>query len=72
MKKSTCFSLLFLLSIVVVSCAFPFKLYREAFMPKIIKEKYRPFERNIRQCYEGFYTKTLNNTSIFLRKMGIL
>ena len=72
MKKSTCISLLFLLSIVIISCAFPSPLYKEAFMPKIIKEKYRPFERNIRQQYEGFYTQTTNNTSTFLRKMGIL
>ena len=72
MKKTTYISLLFLLSIVIVSCAFPFPVYKEAFMPKIVKEKFRPFERNIRQQCEGFYTKTTNNASTFLRKMGII
>lgn len=72
MNKSTCISLLFLLSIVIISCAFPFRLSKEPFMPKIIKEKYRPLERNVRNKCEGFYAKTSTNASNLLRKFGIM
>ena len=44
----------------------------EPFIPKIIKESYRPLERNIKQNVEGFYSKTTANVSNFLRKFHIL
>lgn len=46
--------------------------YTETFVPKILKEKYRPLERNIRMTYEGFYNKTTNGVSNLFRKFGIL
>jgi hypothetical protein len=62
----------FLLFVIIISCVFSENNYRESFMPKIIKETYRPIERNIRTMYEGFYDKTSTNVSNLLRKIGIL
>ncbi len=46
--------------------------YKEAFIPKIVKETYRPIARNIRMTYEGFYDKTTTDASNLFRKFGIL
>jgi hypothetical protein len=46
--------------------------YKEQFVPKIIKESYRPVARNIRMTYEGFYDKTSTDISNLFRKFGIL
>jgi hypothetical protein len=47
-------------------------VYKESFVPKIVKESYRPIERNIRKTYEGFYSKTSTYISNLSRKFGIL
>ena len=48
------------------------KSYEEPFVPKIVKETYRPIERNFRIRYEGFYDKTSADISNLFRKFGIL
>jgi hypothetical protein len=58
--------------IIILSCAFSENKYKETFVPKIMKETYRPLERNIRRTYEGFYGKTSNGISNLFRKFGIL
>ena len=65
-------SLLFLLLIIIFSCIFVENTYQEAFVPKIVKESYRPIVRNIRMTYEGFYDKTSTDISNLFRKFGIL
>lgn len=72
MNKSLYMSFLFLLMIIIFSCIFSTELYKESFVPKIIKEQYRPIERNIRKTYEGFYSKSSTNISNFLRKIGMI
>jgi hypothetical protein len=56
----------------MLSCAFSKKNYEEAFVPKILKENYRPLERNIRRKLEGFYDKSSTDVSNLFRKIGIL
>lgn len=46
--------------------------YQEGFVPKKMKEFYRPVARNVRVQYEGFYNKSSTSISNFLRKFGIL
>lgn len=48
------------------------KSYDEAFVPKIVKETYRPIERNIRRNFEGFYDKSSTDISNLFRKFGLL
>jgi hypothetical protein len=48
------------------------KSYEEAFIPKILKETYRPIERNIRRNFEGFYDKSSSDISNLFRKFGIM
>lgn len=66
----TLFILLFLTIILI--CSFSKNNYNESFVPKIVKETYRPLHRNIRKTYEGFYDKTSICVSNFFRKFGIL
>lgn len=61
-----------LLIIIILCCAFSNNSYQETFIPKIIKEKYRPIHRNIRRTYEGFYEKSSTDISNLFRKFGIL
>lgn len=61
-----------LLLIVILCCLFSETKSTETFVPKIIKENYRPLERNIRMTYEGFYNKTTIGVSNLFRKFGIL
>jgi hypothetical protein len=56
----------------MISCAFSKNNYKETFVPKIVKETYRPIERNIRMTYEGFYDKSSTDISNLFRKFGIL
>jgi len=72
MNKFMYNSMFFLLLIVIFSCAFSKTYYQEAFVPKILKENYRPLERNIRRSFEGFYDKSSTDISNFFRKFGIL
>lgn len=64
------FVVLFIL--IMISCTFYENNYKETFVPKIVKETYRPLERNIRTTCEGFYDKTSTNVSNLFRKFGIL
>jgi hypothetical protein len=56
----------------MISCAFSKNNYKETFVPKIVKETYRPIERNIRMTYEGFYDKSSTDISNLFRKFGIM
>lgn len=66
------YNLVFLLLIIILGCAFTNNSYEEGFVPKIIKETYRPIERNIKKNFEGFYDKSSTNISNLFRKFGIL
>jgi hypothetical protein len=48
------------------------KSYEEAFIPRIVKETYRPLERNVKRNFEGFYDKSSTDISNLFRKFGIL
>ena len=63
---------LIILIILIVYSLFSNLTYKEAFVPKILKETYRPIERNFRATYEGFYDKTSTDISNLFRKFGIL
>ena len=43
----------------------------EGFVPRIIKEQYRPLERFVRMGYHGFYRKTTGQVSNLFKKIGI-
>lgn len=45
---------------------------QEGFIPRKIKEIYRPYARKIRINYEGFYNKSATSVSNVFRKFGIL
>jgi hypothetical protein len=60
------------LIIIILGCAFSTISYEEAFVPKIVKETYRPLERNVRRNLEGFYDKSSTDISNLFRKFGIL
>ena len=65
-------SMILILIIIILGCAFSKKTYEEAFVPKIVKESYRPIERNIRRNFEGFYDRSSTDISNLFRKFGIL
>lgn len=71
MKKKTIFYLALLLISILL---FYFLFYhssltqkQESFIPKIIKESYRPFERNVRNKYKTFYHHTSTKLSNMFR-----
>jgi len=69
--------LVILFIIIILSCAFSknnlHHVYvKETFVPTIVKNTYRPIERNIRKRIEGFYDKSSTNISNLFRKFGIL
>jgi len=74
MNKIIYNSILFLLLIIIFSCAVTERnSYQESFfVPRKIKEFYRPLQRNIRKTYEGFYDKSSINISNMFKKFGIL
>ncbi len=72
MKRILYNSLSILFVIIILYCVFSQNTYKETFIPKIVKENYRPIERNLRKTYEGFYDKTSTNISNLFRKFGIL
>jgi hypothetical protein len=72
MNKFIYYSIFLLLIIIILGCTFSKKSYEEAFIPKIVKETYRPLERNIRRNFEGFYDKSSTDISNLFRKFGIL
>ena len=72
MNKFIYNSVIMLLIILILGCAFSKTNYEEAFIPKIAKETYRPIERNVRRKLEGFYDKSSTNISNLFRKFGII
>ena len=65
----------FLLIIIILTCIFSNNnnnLYQEPFVPKMLKERYRPIHRNVRMAYEGFYSKSSQHISNLFKKVGIL
>jgi uncharacterized membrane protein (DUF106 family) len=72
MNRTIYISFILLFALIIISCVFSENNYKETFVPKIVKETYRPLERNIRRTYEGFYNKTSTGVSNFFRKFGIL
>ena len=62
----------FLLIIIILGCIFRNNYYEEAFVPRMVKETYRPIERNIKRKIEGFYGKSSTDISNLFRKFGIL
>lgn len=66
------YNLVFLFLMIILGCVFPNNSYEEAFVPKVVKQTYRPVERNIRRNFEGFYDKSSTNISNLFRKFGIL
>ena len=48
------------------------QIIREPFVPRKVKEMYRPIARNIRLNYEGFYNNSSTNISNLFRKFGII
>ena len=72
MNTFTYNSLIVLFAIILICCALSENTYQEAFIPKIVKETYRPLERNIRRNVEGFYDKSSTDISNLFRKFGIM
>ena len=74
MNKFIYNSLVFLLIIIILSCALSKKnLYQESFfVPKKVKELYRPLHRNVRTTYEGFYDNSSKHISNLFKKFGLL
>jgi dolichol kinase len=67
------FSISYITRFIILTLKLPTVRYKESFVvPKIIKEHYRPIERNIRMTYEGFYDKTSTDISNLFRKFGII
>jgi len=63
----------FLLTIIIIIMSFTNNNNNvEPFIPRKIKEFYRPITRNIRQKYENFYSKTSTKILNFCKKSGIL
>ena len=58
--------------LLIVSSAINKYRVEESFVPKIVKENYRPIERNVRRSVEGFYDKSSTNISNLFRKFGII
>ena len=63
--------LLVLLLVIILDFLSTYKT-KEGFVPRKIKEMYRPMERRVRQTYEGFYSQSVNRISRFLRQLSIL
>lgn len=49
-----------------------YSTYREPFVPKKIKEYYRPIRRQMRIGYEGFYSNSSLSLSNLFRKFQII
>jgi hypothetical protein len=71
MNKYIYISLIIVSLIIIFTSALKNK-YQESFVPKNIKQVYRPLERNVRKKYEGFYNKSSTDISNLFRKFGIL
>jgi hypothetical protein len=62
----------FLLIVIIITSIFSKNVYQESFVPKIIKENYRPIHRRLRSNYERFYNKSSQNISNIFKKFGII
>jgi hypothetical protein len=71
MNKYIYISLIVVSLIIIFTSALKNK-YQESFVPKNLKQVYRPLERNVRKKYEGFYNKSSTDISNLFRKFGIL
>ena len=58
--------------VLVVTTAINVHTLKETFVPRLLKEQYRPLERNIRMGVEGMYVATTTTMSNWLRKVGIM
>jgi hypothetical protein len=66
-------ALFFILTIIIVIMSISeHVVHKEGFVPKKVKEFYRPIHRNIRMTYEGFYDNSSKHISNLFRKFGIL
>jgi len=72
MKSRIKNGLFLLLLCTIIVMVFNGYVKREPFVPRKVKEIYRPIARNIRMNYEGFYDKSSTNISNLFRKFGIL
>ena len=72
MNKIIYSSFFLLLTILIIACAFSENNYQETFVPKMVRETYRPIARNIRMSYEGFYNHSSTDISNLFRKFGII
>ena len=68
-KSSFTYHVLLLSIVLIVFSAYNIQ---ESFVPKIVKENYRPLERNIRRNVEEFYGRSSTNISNIFRKFGII
>jgi hypothetical protein len=65
------YRLFFILTIILIIMSFTSYVYHEPFVPRKIREIYRPISRNVRNNYQGFYDKSSTHISNFFRKSGI-
>jgi hypothetical protein len=65
-------SLFFILTVIIIIMSLTEHVYHEPFVPRKVKEVYRPIVRNVRKNYEGFYDNSSKNISNLFRKFGIL
>jgi len=72
MYNSLRYILMILVILITITSTFYSETVEEAFIPKIVKENYRPIERNIRRGVEGFYDKSSTSISNLFRKFGII
>ena len=69
--------ILFFILLVIVLIMYILKhvnrdVHQESFIPRKIKEMYKPYTRNIRIYYKGLYNKSKTSLSNVFRKFGIL
>lgn len=45
---------------------------KETFIPKNVKQSFRPIQRSLKIYYEGFYNKTSTTVTNIFRKINII
>jgi len=70
-KKHVLISIIIMLMLVIVLLLIK-TLKKEGFVPKFIKEKYRPLERTVRHHTNNAYSHSMNTISTFAKKMKII
>ncbi len=66
------FHYIFLFILILIMYQIYYSTYRESFVPKKIKEYYRPITRQMRIGYEGFYSNSSLSVSNLFRKFQII